>query len=108
MQWMTVCELRDLLATTETVCNDRRAQAGAPHCRQEVVLAHLHRNVVLVFLKSERAGHSAAARGEFVQLRSHFSEQVLFMLSFLDNRLVMAMSMHHHFGAKLRQAIRIG
>src|SRR5579859_6587932 len=30
------------------------------------------------------------------------------MLCFLDNRLVMAMGMHHHFGAQLRQAVGIG
>src|SRR5690349_10692725 len=77
VQWMPVCELRDLLAATETVGHDGRAQSDAAHRRQKVMLANLHRNVVLIFFESERARHAATSRSEFVQLDSHLSEQVL-------------------------------
>src|SRR5581483_10908541 len=53
--------LFDLLLTAEAVGDQQRVVAGGAGRGQELLLADLHRHVVVLGLEAERAGHAAAA-----------------------------------------------
>src|ERR1700704_1514128 len=62
MESVSVRALGNLFAATETVSDDQPIRGGATNRRQKLKLTDSHRQVILIRLETERAGHAAAAR----------------------------------------------
>ena len=101
MERDAISRLPDLLAATETVRNQKRVFGRLARRRKQHQLAHLHRGVVMIALKPERARHSATARIQHVDVDLHLLQQLFFRGHF-DERFLVAMTMPERFSLQLR------
>ena len=60
MQRVAASGLLDLFAATEAIGDDERTGRGLARCRQNHQFAYRHGNIVVLFFKTEGAGHAAA------------------------------------------------
>src|SRR5438309_6079971 len=63
-------EMLDLLTAGDTGGDDLRLRGGGLHRGREPTIAERDRDVVVLALEAERAGHAAAARVDFLDLES--------------------------------------
>src|SRR5579859_7944644 len=101
MQRATACQLRDLFAATETICNDQCIIVSAPYSGKQYSFTNLDRYVVMVSLKTKSSCHAAAARIEDCVVKVQFRENSLF-IRHLHDRGMMAMSLYHCLAMHLR------
>src|SRR6185369_18063481 len=102
VQRLAVRALLDLLPAAEAVGDDERVARRRAHRRQQHPLADAHRDLVVVAIEAERAGHAAAAGVELLEVETDLLQHRLFRLE-LHDRLVMAMSLYDGFPFQLRQ-----
>ena len=89
---MAVGALRDLFAATEAVGDDQAVGRGLADRGQKFQFADRDRDVVLLFLEAERAGHAATARRWSAPVDAHLSQNRFFIGHF-HQRFVMAVAM---------------
>src|SRR3982751_2618049 len=103
MQRPSARGLLDLLAAAETVSDDQRVLRGLANARQQHTLADAHRDVVMLALEAERAGHAAAAGIEMLEVEAHLLQDLFLRLE-LHDRFVMAVALDDRFALQLRHS----
>src|SRR5690606_26627961 len=98
--------LADLLAATEPVRDDDRVLAGLADRWQQHALAGADRDLVLLRLEAERAGHAAAAGVEDLEVQADPRQELLLGVEVHD-RLVMAMAVDDGACAEPRRFVAL-
>src|SRR5207253_5226558 len=93
--------LLGLLAATESVGDDQRVAFCFANARKQHALADPHRNVVMLRLKAERAGHTAASGIEMFEIEPDFLQRGFLRLE-LHDRFVMAMALDNGLALQAR------
>src|SRR5215216_4270913 len=91
MQRLAIGHLPNLLAATEAIRNDERVLCRASDSRKERALAASNGNVVMIFFKTECAGHAATPGIEHLKIEAVFFQQFVVALHFHE-RFVMTMA----------------
>src|SRR6266478_1091631 len=88
--------LRDLLAATEAIRDDQGFLRGIPNSWQQDSFGHCLRHCKLVFLESERPGHSATSGIQRLHFCAQLPQQPFFMVHF-HQRFLVAVAMEQDF-----------
>src|SRR6266566_9063249 len=104
MQGATACQLRDLFAATEPICNDQCITVNAPYSGKQYSFTNFDRYVVMFSLKTKGSCHTTAARVEERVVKAQFREYSLF-IRHLHDGCMMAMSMYHCLARHVRETV---
>src|SRR5690349_3187855 len=96
MEGLAAGELGDLLAAGEAIGDDERVGAGAADGGQERALSDPNRDVVVVLLETEGAGHAAAAGVEDFEVEAEAAQE-RFLGVHRQDSLLLAMALDEGF-----------
>ena len=102
MERFAVGGLRDLFAATEAVGDDDRVARRFAHGGKEDAFADAHRQLVFLFLESERAGHAAAAGVGMIDVESELLQH-FFLVVEMEDGFVVAVRLNQSFAGQLRK-----
>ena len=88
VQRAALCRLGNLLLTTETICNNQCITCSATHGGQQNSFAAFDRYIVMFFLETESACHTATTRIQYLEIQAKLFEDLLIGLHTHDSLLV--------------------
>ena len=98
--------LLDLSLATEAIGQHELFCRQVAQIGSELMFVDLHREIVFVFLKTEAAGHAAAAVIEDFRLGSHGLKELLFGVE-ADDRFLVTVSVNHDLLVQARWLVTV-
>src|SRR6266487_4593211 len=96
MQRTAIRRLSYLLPATEAISNNECVLARSTHCREQHSLPHLHRHLVVIFLKPKGSSHATTACIGHLEVKPQLLQDGFF-IPHLHNSFMVTMTMHNSF-----------